>query len=205
MLDPVQGDDKTLYVSPDIVPVYRDILCPLADIITPNQFEAELLTGVKINSLSECLQAIQVLHSNGVSKVVITSMELPEMPNKLILVGSDRQGEAFYIEMKKLNARFTGTGDLLAALILAYDSEHGLRGACELGISVLQDVLQQTIKLSGNPDEISIMDSVNAERRGKVDLETTKRRELKLIQSRDIILASKVRFTAKTLDRSSIN
>lgn len=39
----MMGDIGTgLYVSPDVVPVYKQLL-KLATIITPNQFEAELV------------------------------------------------------------------------------------------------------------------------------------------------------------------
>jgi pyridoxine kinase len=41
VLDPVLGDDDKLYVPQELVPLYRDKLCPLADIITPNAFEAQ--------------------------------------------------------------------------------------------------------------------------------------------------------------------
>lgn len=40
VLDPVMGDRGRLYVSPDIVPVYKSLLSD-ADLILPNQFEAE--------------------------------------------------------------------------------------------------------------------------------------------------------------------
>lgn len=39
--DPVMGDDGKLYVQSEVVPIYRDLLLPIADVITPNQFEAE--------------------------------------------------------------------------------------------------------------------------------------------------------------------
>lgn len=39
--DPVLGDNGQLYVPKELVAIYRDRLVPLADIITPNQFEAE--------------------------------------------------------------------------------------------------------------------------------------------------------------------
>ncbi|KAJ3124548.1 hypothetical protein HK101_006108, partial [Irineochytrium annulatum] len=41
VLDPVMGDEGRLYVPQELIPVYRDKLCPLADIITPNSFEVE--------------------------------------------------------------------------------------------------------------------------------------------------------------------
>lgn len=40
VLDPVMGDQGRLYVADDVIPVYKSLL-PLADLIVPNQFEAE--------------------------------------------------------------------------------------------------------------------------------------------------------------------
>ena len=40
VLDPVMGDNGNLYVARDVVPVYRSLV-PHADLILPNQFEAE--------------------------------------------------------------------------------------------------------------------------------------------------------------------
>src|SRR5580765_2780763 len=46
--DPVLGDrDRGLIVAADIPPLVRDRLCPLADIVTPNHFEFEYLSGAK--------------------------------------------------------------------------------------------------------------------------------------------------------------
>jgi pyridoxine kinase len=38
--DTVMGDGGALYVAPEIVPLYRNIM-RYADVVTPNQFEAE--------------------------------------------------------------------------------------------------------------------------------------------------------------------
>jgi pyridoxine kinase len=43
--DPVLGDGGKLYVDKSLIEVYRDEVVPLASIVTPNQFEAEILTG----------------------------------------------------------------------------------------------------------------------------------------------------------------
>lgn len=40
VLDPVMGDHGKLYVAEDVVPAYKNLL-PNADLILPNQFEAE--------------------------------------------------------------------------------------------------------------------------------------------------------------------
>lgn len=42
------------------------------DVITPNETEAEALTGVEINHLDDALMAAQLLHQQGVGIVVIT-------------------------------------------------------------------------------------------------------------------------------------
>lgn len=39
--DPVMGDNGKMYVPQELLPVYRDEIIPLANIVTPNQFEAE--------------------------------------------------------------------------------------------------------------------------------------------------------------------
>ena len=40
VLDPVMGDHGQMYVPEDVLPVYRNLLSD-ADLILPNQFEAE--------------------------------------------------------------------------------------------------------------------------------------------------------------------
>ncbi|KAL8953286.1 MAG: hypothetical protein Q9222_000852 [Ikaeria aurantiellina] len=49
VLDPVMGDDGRIYVDHDVVPAYRSILAN-ADLILPNQFEAEY---VRVSSQAE--------------------------------------------------------------------------------------------------------------------------------------------------------
>ena len=44
----------------------------LIDIITPNETEAEQLTGVKINNLDDVQNAAHILHQYGIKTVVIT-------------------------------------------------------------------------------------------------------------------------------------
>lgn len=38
--DPVMGDLGRIYVAPEIIPLYRNIL-EIVDVLTPNQFETE--------------------------------------------------------------------------------------------------------------------------------------------------------------------
>lgn len=49
-----------------------DELLNMLDMITPNETEAEILTGVKVIDESSALQAAQVFHQKGIEKVLIT-------------------------------------------------------------------------------------------------------------------------------------
>lgn len=62
----VLGDDGRLYVPAENVDIYREEVLPLATMITPNQFEAELLSGVTIVTEEDAVRACMVLHSRFV-------------------------------------------------------------------------------------------------------------------------------------------
>ena len=77
--DPVLGDrDRGLFVHADIPPLVRDLLCPLADIVTPNHFEFEWLSGAKAATVDQVLKAARAFMARGT--VVITSAELADTP-----------------------------------------------------------------------------------------------------------------------------
>ncbi|PVH93227.1 Ribokinase-like protein [Periconia macrospinosa] len=76
VLDPVMGDNGKLYIPEDEVPEYKTLLRD-ADLILPNQFEAELLSDTTITDLNSLAAAIQVLHKTyQVPHVIITSLRL---------------------------------------------------------------------------------------------------------------------------------
>ncbi|KAH9981946.1 Ribokinase-like protein [Russula compacta] len=76
LLDPVIGDAGRLYVSPEVIPIYRSLL-PKASIITPNWFEVETLTDTKIEDGASLRKALTILHETySVPNVVISSIPL---------------------------------------------------------------------------------------------------------------------------------
>ena len=77
--DPVLGDrDRGLFVHAGIPPLVRDLLCPLADIITPNHFEFEYLCGANVTAIDQAIAQARLLR--GPSTVVVTSAELLGKP-----------------------------------------------------------------------------------------------------------------------------
>jgi len=97
----------------------------LAYMVTPNAFEANLLTGLPLTSSSTASTAINALHDIGPKIVVITSMVWEERPGKLIMMVSERGVGMWGVEMDKVEGHYTGTGDLVAALLLAHEHKDG--------------------------------------------------------------------------------
>ncbi|XP_064405069.1 pyridoxal kinase-like [Halichondria panicea] len=143
--DPVMGDNGKWYVPQELLPVYRDQLIPLADVITPNKFEAELLSGISIKTEEDGMKVIEFLLSLGAKAVVLTSMEHEVKPDVLVLLAKKQTGECARVEMPKIPAHFTGTGDLFSALLLAWSHEP-LQTACEKTVSTVHLVLQRTLR-----------------------------------------------------------
>jgi pyridoxine kinase len=81
--DPVMGDEGRLYCAPELPGRYRAEIVPLAAVLTPNQFEAELLTGRRIGDVAGAAAACAALHAMGPPTVVLTSLALPDAPGEL--------------------------------------------------------------------------------------------------------------------------
>ncbi|ETV88605.1 pyridoxal kinase [Aphanomyces astaci] len=180
--DPVMGDDGKLYVPPELVDIYRDEVLPLADIITPNQFECELLSGMTLTSDADAIAACRKLHALGPRIVVVSSFTPPEEPHRLWLYASQAVGQGlsntFKMEVPRLPAYYSGTGDLFAALLLSWLTRHpsNLKLALETVVATVQAVMRRT------------NDAQSANR------------ELKLIQSRRDIEFPTIVLTAQLID-----
>ncbi|KAG6039230.1 hypothetical protein E4U41_003042 [Claviceps citrina] len=133
VLDPVMGDEGGIYVAEEVVPAYK-ALVGHADLILPNQFEAELLSEVKIRDLESLKSAVQALHDTyRIPHVVITSVHVPQpgegeqasatSTRALSVVGSSMtsagKARLFQITFPSIDCYFCGTGDLFGALVTA--------------------------------------------------------------------------------------
>ena len=64
----------------DAVDAVKQVLIPLASVVTPNIHEAERLTGLTIRSLADARQAAKALHQLGCQHVLIKGGHSPELP-----------------------------------------------------------------------------------------------------------------------------
>jgi pyridoxine kinase len=122
--DPVLGDrDRGLFVHAGIPPLVRDLLCPLADIITPNHFEFEWLCGTRASTTDQMIAQAQTLLARGPSTIVVTSADLEDSPGdeiETLAVERTRQGfKAWRVRTPKLPISPSGTGDLFASLLVS--------------------------------------------------------------------------------------
>jgi pyridoxine kinase len=186
----VFGDHGKLYVPAELVEIYRNDVIPLANIVTPNQFEAEQLTGIAIESLEDAKRAIDALHDLGPELVVMTSFVLKGQDDKMYILASQRdkkgdnkkesEGELWCVESPVLPGTYTGTGDLTAALLLAWTAKdpNNLGKILERVVSTMYTVIKTTQKESNG---------------------TVAGKELQLIRSKEVIETPPELFKATQL------
>ncbi|XP_076041167.1 pyridoxal kinase [Oratosquilla oratoria] len=146
--DPVMGDEGKMYVPKSLLPIYREKIIPLADIVTPNQFEAELLSERKISSKADVIEVMDWFHSKSVQTVVLSSTDLGS-DTTLLGMASSVKGDKIRLEIDipRFSATFTGTGDLFAALLLGwmYKTDNNLPESVENTVATMQKVLHRTL------------------------------------------------------------
>ena len=109
--DPVLGDaDRGYYVRPGIPELMRRQVVPAAQIITPNQFELESLTGRAVSTMDELLNAADARAIWDLDVVLVTSVVRRDGPPETIdMVAIDADG-AWLVTTPRLPQTFTGSG-----------------------------------------------------------------------------------------------
>ena len=118
--DPVLGDaDRGCYVRPGIPELMRQQVVPVAQIITPNQFELESLTSLPSSTMDELLKAADAARRLGPDVVLITSVVRRDGPPETIDMVAVNEEGAWLVTTPRLPQTFTGSGDVTAATFLA--------------------------------------------------------------------------------------
>ncbi|WP_439496661.1 pyridoxal kinase PdxY [Bosea sp. (in: a-proteobacteria)] len=124
--DPVIGDvGRGVFVRPGIPEFMREQAVPAADIVTPNQFELELLTDIEVKTLADAHRAVETLRDAGPKVVLVTSLVTEETPDSAIdMMAADAQG-AFRVRTPKIDISVNGAGDAIAALFFVHFLREG--------------------------------------------------------------------------------
>lgn len=155
--DPVIGDvGRGVFVRPGIPEFMREQAVPAADIVTPNQFELELLTDVEIKTLADAHRAVEALRDAGPKVVMVTSLETEETPGDSIdLMAADAKG-SWRVRTPKLDVSVNGAGDAIAALFFThYLREESASAALSKAASSIYGLLKRT-KEAGSREILTV-------------------------------------------------
>ncbi|KQY76175.1 pyridoxamine kinase [Microbacterium sp. Root1433D1] len=171
--DPVMGNAKSgCFVAPAIPVLLRERVVPVADIITPNQFELGFLTDTEPDTLESTLASVDLARAMGPRTVLVTSVERPDREEGTIeMLAADDEG-AWVVQTPHLPMKANGSGDVTAALFTAHYVETGsAKIALERTASSVYDLLKATLE-SGE-------------------------RELQLVEAQDFYAHPRMQFTAR--------
>ena len=157
--DPVMGNAKSgCFVAPAIPELLRDRVVPVADIITPNQFELGYLTGTEPDTIESTLASVDAARAMGPSVVLVTSVERPDRAEGTIeMLAVDDEG-AWLVATPHLPMKANGSGDVTAALFTAhYVETRDAKLALERTVSSVFDLLHAT--LDSGERELQLVES----------------------------------------------
>ncbi len=120
LCDPVIGDKGKVYVADGIADFFAVEGIAAADIVTPNTFEAECLSGIPVRSVKDALSAADRLHAMGPGIVVVTGIETEDGLSSVCTA----DGSAWQVTYPTVDAPGYGAGDLFAGLLLGRLLQH---------------------------------------------------------------------------------
>ena len=122
-------------------------LVPISTIVTPNKFEAELLTGCKIGSRRSVEEAAQKLAGMGAKNVVITGLEVKrDQITDYVLAG----GRGHYLSQKKKSGVSHGGGcNYSLAICYAVADKKPIKNAARFSMQFTHDSIRNSKKIGG--------------------------------------------------------
>src|SRR6476661_7973693 len=108
--DPVMGNATSgCFVDPAIPPIIREQVVPVADVITPNQFELGFLTGTSPDTLESTLESADAARALGPSTVLVTSVLRPDRPADTIEMLAVTAEGAWTVRTPRLPIKVNGS------------------------------------------------------------------------------------------------
>src|SRR5947209_6774732 len=144
--DPVIGDTgRGIFVRDGIPELIASRVVPAADIITPNQFELEYLSGGRIATAEDARARLAKLHATGPRVILVTSLHLDDTPADAIDIAASEPGAIWRVRTPRLDIAPNGAGDCIAALFFVHWlTTRSARAALERAVASLFGVLSRT-------------------------------------------------------------
>ncbi|MDK8796475.1 pyridoxal kinase PdxY [Corynebacterium sp. MSK044] len=178
--DPVMGNAKSgCFVSDNIPPLLRDKVVPVADIITPNQFELGYLTGKEATDLDSTLEAVEAARAMGPDTVLVTSVTRSDQPEDTVeMLVVDSHGR-WLVQTPRLAFKRNGSGDVACALFTGHyieaiggtDAATAAKDALAKTASSVFDLIENTH--NANAPELLLVESQEAYAHPRMQFEVT--------------------------------
>ncbi|SFL43121.1 pyridoxal kinase PdxY [Geodermatophilus ruber] len=127
--DPVIGDvGRGVFVRPGIPEFMREVAVPAADIVTPNHYELDYLSGLTTRSLESVTEAVAAVQELGPRVVLTTSLDAEDTPDDAVDLLASEGGRHYRVRTPRLGVHVNGAGDAIAALFLAHWLDTGSAG-----------------------------------------------------------------------------
>jgi pyridoxine kinase len=146
--DPVMGDvGRGLFVGPQVAEFMREHAVRAADVVTPNHFELDRLTGRSTRTLENACRGIDELHALGPKVVLVTSLRVEDTPADAIDLLASDGAHYFRVRTPKLPVAANGAGDLVAALFFGHFIRTGsVANALSRSVSAVFGLLARTAR-----------------------------------------------------------
>lgn len=155
--DLVLGDADKLYVEQTLADQMIDQLLPLADVVTPNQFELAYLSDMPVADSDSAIKAGQHLleTQSGLTAVIATGISNGDDLVHDILI-SRIQHKSWHYD--KRSAGVSGSGDLFTSLLAGGMVQGmGLTAATARASNLAQTVIAR----SNNPKELALLENLD--------------------------------------------
>lgn len=159
--DPVFGDSgRGFFAAPGIPEFMRDNVVPQADIMSPNLFELEFLTGRSTSTIAEVVAAAEALRAAGPETVLVTSVVGQDADDKVMRMVAINGAERWQVVTPMIDRAFVGSGDLTTAMFLAQLLKGASLGdALGATASIVYSILKLTADLQ--MDELALVQAQN--------------------------------------------
>lgn len=144
VVDPVMvATSGSKLLADDAMEALKCELIPLATVITPNLYEAELLSGMKIHSSDEMIQAAEKIGEFYDGGILIKGGHLEDCANDLLV----QNGQITWFEGKRVkNPNTHGTGCTLSSAIASnlakgFDVKTSIQNSKDYITGALEDML----------------------------------------------------------------
>ena len=170
--DPVMGDTHVgTFVADQVVDCICKELVPLADLLTPNQYEVGLIAGGLPSTWPELEAAVHQIQTARRANVVVTSCRLADTPRdaleNIVFEGTTSKR----LPSPRLELAAAGTGDLYTGLLtagLAHDL--ALVDAARRAAAIVLDVLKRTTAAAESEMQLAgVIDALRPAGRSRLD------------------------------------